>query len=169
MFSICIVKLEVENFEHLHSNSSWKLWHEHLRSKTRVVLTKVWRWRGGWVDGRAGLRIAYSNQKLNLVNNSKKGIFLTSLQTPRSVTQNLKLFFNLRKRCTSSNRTRRTTSSCTASSPSTPRLARASGPGSSTSSRTISTSGETLWLSGQPGFTLVMSWLFYVADPDGIS
>ena len=39
---------------------------------------KVWHtidgWMDGWMDGRVGLRIAYSNQKLTLLNDPSKKI-----------------------------------------------------------------------------------------------
>ena len=73
-----IVKLEVKNFEHLSSNNRTlhrkavhlytKSAYAHFSPKKRMALDgwmvrKVDGWMDGWLGGRAGLRIAYSNQK----------------------------------------------------------------------------------------------------------
>ena len=73
-----IVKFEIENFEQLcleliknemgpHLSCNLHKIGTNIYSKLAVALflcKKVWSWVGGQMVGRAGLRIAYNNQKL---------------------------------------------------------------------------------------------------------
>ena len=60
--NICVVKFEGENFEHLHC------WYQSYQKQLfEINEVNIWyqphRRVDGLMDGRAGLRIAYSNQK----------------------------------------------------------------------------------------------------------
>ena len=69
--SVLILKLKIL--------SIWVYILESIYSKSayaHFLCRKVWRWLGGWVDDRAVLRIAYSNQQPSLQKVNLKTILL---------------------------------------------------------------------------------------------